>query len=166
MSTLLRKSTSILVITIMFLGWGTALIAKTVGKTGIEGSIYQDGWNDLNKNGKMDTYENPKLDIEKRKGDGANQKKITKSKAKIAKKLKEQRKGRTPALGMKHTDESKKISSEVSNKYWDTQDTFARNPEKVEAILQLSHKEAKLQFGISTTHYYRLKKRFASNDSK
>ncbi len=66
MSTLLRKSTSILVITIMFLGLGTALIAKTVGKTGIEGSIYQDGWNDLNKNGKMDTYENPKLDIEKR----------------------------------------------------------------------------------------------------
>ena len=27
-------------------------------------------------------------------------------------------------------------------------------------------KEAKEQFGISTTHYYRLKKRFATNDSK
>jgi len=81
-------------------------------------------------------------------------------------KLKEQRKGRKPALGMKHTDENKQIASDVSNKYWDTQDTFARNPEKVADILALSHKEAKLQFGISTTHYYRLKKRFAINASK
>ena len=81
-------------------------------------------------------------------------------------KLKEQRKGRTPALGMKHTDENKAIASQVSNKYWDTQDTFARDEEKVIAILALSHKEAKKQFGISTTHYYRLKKRFAGNDSK
>jgi len=30
------------------------------------GSIYHDGWIDLNKNGRMDPYENPKLDIEKR----------------------------------------------------------------------------------------------------
>ncbi len=81
-------------------------------------------------------------------------------------KLKKQRKGRTPALGMKHTDENKAIASQVSNKYWDTQATFARDPEKVANILALSHKEAKLQFGISTTHYYRLKKRFTSNDSK
>jgi beta-glucosidase len=29
-------------------------------------SIYHDGWIDLNKNGRMDPYENPKLDIEKR----------------------------------------------------------------------------------------------------
>lgn len=81
-------------------------------------------------------------------------------------KLKEKRKGRTPALGMKHTDEAKQIASEVSNKYWDTQETFARDPEKVQVILALSHREAKKQFGISTTHYYRLKKRFATNDSK
>ncbi len=81
-------------------------------------------------------------------------------------KLKEQRKGRTPALGMKHTDEAKQLASEVSNKYWDSQDTITRDPEKVTAILALSHKEAKAQFGISTTHYYRLKKRFTSNDSK
>lgn len=81
-------------------------------------------------------------------------------------KLKEQRKGRTPALGMKHTNEAKEYASEVSNKYWDTQNTFARDPKKVAAILALSHKEAKLQFGISTTHYYRLKKRFTSNDGK
>lgn len=81
-------------------------------------------------------------------------------------KLKEQRKGRTPSLGMKHTDETKQNASEVSNKYWDTQETFARDSNKVEAILALSHREAKKQFGISTTHYYRLKKRFASNASK
>ena len=31
-----------------------------------ENSIYHDGWIDLNKNGKMDPYENPKLDVEKR----------------------------------------------------------------------------------------------------
>ncbi len=31
-----------------------------------ETSIYHDGWIDLNKNGKMDPYENSKLDIEKR----------------------------------------------------------------------------------------------------
>lgn len=81
-------------------------------------------------------------------------------------KLKEQRKGKTPALGMKHTEETKKLASKVSNEYWDTQNTFARDPEKVSAILALSHKEAKEKFGISTTHYYRLKKRFASNDSE
>ncbi len=33
---------------------------------GADSSIYHDGWIDLNKNGKMDPYENPKLDIEKR----------------------------------------------------------------------------------------------------
>lgn len=81
-------------------------------------------------------------------------------------KLKEQRKGKTPALGMKHTNESKQIASEVSNKYWDTQDPFTRDIDRVTKILALSHRDAKAQFGISTTHYYRLKKRFAANDSK
>ena len=81
-------------------------------------------------------------------------------------KLKDKRKGRKPALGMKHTEETKKIASEVSNTYWDTQETFTRDTEKVKSILILSHREAKEQFGISTTHYYRLKKRFATNDSK
>lgn len=76
------------------------------------------------------------------------------------------RKGRTPSLGMKHTDENKQLASEVSNKYWDTQETFTRDSEKVKAILALSHREAKKTFGISTTHYYRLKKRFANNDSE
>ena len=81
-------------------------------------------------------------------------------------KLKEKRKGRTPALGMKHSNESKATASKVSNSYWDTQITYARDDQKVKAILALSHKEAKLQFGISTTHYYRLKKRFAINASE
>lgn len=41
-----------------------ALAQSQAGTT--EGSIYHDGWNDLNKNGQMDPYENPQLDIEKR----------------------------------------------------------------------------------------------------
>ena len=81
-------------------------------------------------------------------------------------KLKERRKGRTPALGMHHTEEAKQYASEVSNNYWDTQETFTRDADKVAAILALSHKQAKIEFGISTTHYYRLKKRFAPNVSK
>lgn len=81
-------------------------------------------------------------------------------------KLKKRRKGRKPSLGMKHTNEAKKYASEVSNRYWDTQDTFTRDINKVAKILKLSHKEAKKQFGISTTHYYRLKKRFTTNDSE
>ena len=81
-------------------------------------------------------------------------------------KLKEKRKGRRPALGMKHSNESKAIASKVSNAYWDKQITYVRDEQKVKTILSLSHKEAKLQFGISTTHYYRLKKRFAINDSR
>ena len=78
-------------------------------------------------------------------------------------KIREARKGRTPALGMKHTEENKKLFKQVSLDYWSTQNTYDKNAKE---ILQLSHKEAKEQFGISTTHYYRLKKRFATNDSK
>jgi len=40
-------------------------IAAETGAEGI-GSIYHDGWIDLNKNGQLDPYENPELDIEKR----------------------------------------------------------------------------------------------------
>src|SRR5437763_16367465 len=35
-------------------------------KTSGQPSIYHDGWIDLNKNGKMDVYENPKADINQR----------------------------------------------------------------------------------------------------
>lgn len=81
-------------------------------------------------------------------------------------KLRKARKGRKPALGMSHTPENKALASKVSNEYWNTQETYARNPELLKQIFKLSHKEAKEKFGISTTHYYRLKKRFVTNDNK
>lgn len=68
-------------------------------------------------------------------------------------KLKEARKGKTPAIGLKHSEETKQKCSEASNKYWENQETY-----KWEDIRDYSHKEAKEKFGISTTHYYRLKK--------
>lgn len=76
-------------------------------------------------------------------------------------KLSKSRRGRKPAKGMKHTDKNKKKMSEASVKYWSTQQTY-----KWEDIKGLSHREAKEQYGISTTHYYRLKKRFETNDLK
>lgn len=68
-------------------------------------------------------------------------------------KLKKARKNRKPALGMKHSESNKKLFQECSKKYWDTQYTY-----KWEDIKNLTHKEAKIKLGISTTHYYRLKK--------
>lgn len=76
-------------------------------------------------------------------------------------KLSAARKGRTPAKGMKHTQENKDMFKAVSLEYWSTQVTYEKD---ADAILALSHKEAKKQFGISTTHYYRLKKRFKGSD--
>lgn len=78
-------------------------------------------------------------------------------------KLSKARQGKRPALGMKHTEANKQLFSKVSTEYWDKQDTYTNY---VEDILKLSHKEAKNEFNISTTHYYRLKKRFAGNDSE
>lgn len=74
-------------------------------------------------------------------------------------KLKLARKGRTPAKGMTHTPENKKLFKDVSRKYWDTRDTY--DPDEV---LKYTHKEAKERFGISTTHYYRLRKRSISGE--
>jgi len=68
-------------------------------------------------------------------------------------KLKKSRKNRKPALGMKHSETNKKLFKECSKKYWETQSTY-----KWEDIENLTHKEAKIKLGISTTHYYRLKK--------
>lgn len=75
-------------------------------------------------------------------------------------KLKEKRVGRKPALGMKHSDENKQKFSEVSKAYWSTQNTF----NEVE-IAKLSFKEAHKQYGISKTHYYRLRNRVRNNES-
>lgn len=87
---------------------------------------------------------------------------ITKSEEEVNKwktKLSNARKGRTPAKGMIHTEDNKKLFSKVSKEYWDTQETY-----DWEEIKHLSHKEAKEKFGISTTHYYRLKKRALPNE--
>lgn len=62
------------------------------------------------------------------------------------------RKGQTPALGMKHTEENKKLFSEFGKKRWDM---YGRYPKDV---TQYSFSEAKKLFGISKTHYYRLKR--------
>lgn len=76
-------------------------------------------------------------------------------------KLVEKRAGRKPALGMKHSDENKKYFKEVSDKYWKTQNTYP-----VDIIATLTFKEASEQYGISRTHYYRLRVRFGSYDSR
>ena len=67
-------------------------------------------------------------------------------------KLKESRKDKTPFLGKTHSEETKKKCSEVSKLYWGSQQTY-----NWEDIKEYSYKEAKEKFGISTTHYYRLK---------
>jgi group I intron endonuclease len=76
-------------------------------------------------------------------------------------KLSIKRKGRTPALGLTHTKENKELFKKVSKKYWETQKTY-----KWEDFKHLTHKEAKIQFGISTTHYYRLKNGLTINEVK
>jgi hypothetical protein len=68
-------------------------------------------------------------------------------------KLKKARIGGTPALGMSHTEENKKLFSKVSKEWWSSQETY--NPE---CVLKLSFKEAHKEFGISKTHYYRLRR--------
>lgn len=76
-------------------------------------------------------------------------------------KLRQSRAGRKPALGMSHTAENKDRFSQCSRKYWETQETYL---DIVDEILKLSHKKAKEVYGISTTHYYRLKKRAECNE--
>lgn len=69
------------------------------------------------------------------------------------------RSGKKPALGMNHTEKNRQLFKEVSRKYWDTQETYDWNDVK-----DLSFKKAKLKYGISKTHYYRLRKRDKNND--
>jgi group I intron endonuclease len=66
-------------------------------------------------------------------------------------KLREKRKGRKPALGMKHTEETKRICGEANNR------KEKRYPE-LEANWIDSFALANKQYGISKTHYYRLRK--------
>jgi group I intron endonuclease len=63
-------------------------------------------------------------------------------------KLKVARKGRKPALGLKHTEENKKLFAEC----------VKRKPLKYVSELPTSYKEASRLLGISRTHYYRLRR--------
>lgn len=70
-------------------------------------------------------------------------------------KLRVARKGKTPALGMKHTEENKKFFSECNKR------KVLRYP-TLDFSLGFT-KNHKL-YGISKTHYYRLLKRIKSNE--
>lgn len=74
-------------------------------------------------------------------------------------KLRAARKGRKPALGMKHSEVNKKLFSECGKQRWDK---YGRYPEDV---VNLTFKEAKNQYGISKTHFYRLKKQASTTDA-
>lgn len=63
-------------------------------------------------------------------------------------KLKVARKGRKPALGLKHTEENKKFFAEC----------IKRKTLKYSGELPSSFKEASSLFGISRTHFYRLRR--------
>jgi group I intron endonuclease len=76
-------------------------------------------------------------------------------------KLKEKRKGRQPAKGMSHSEDTKKKCFKASEEYWKDKRKYEND---IEAILALSFSEAKQLYGISTTHYYRLKKRATQQD--
>lgn len=74
-------------------------------------------------------------------------------------KLKASRKGKTPSLGMQHTETTKLKCKLAAKAYWDKQTTYG------EEVTKLSYLEANSQYGISKTHYYRLRKsRARSND--
>jgi group I intron endonuclease len=70
-------------------------------------------------------------------------------------KLTEKRKGKKPALGMKHTKENKKLFSEISLNYWKENKKY-----KEEEIIKYGFTEANKKFGISKTHYYRIRRKF------
>ena len=74
-------------------------------------------------------------------------------------KLREKRKGRVPSLGMKHTEENKKYFSVCVKLRWDL---YGRYPKEV---LDYGFTEANKKFGISKTHYYRLRKSTSSNET-
>lgn len=66
-------------------------------------------------------------------------------------KLRKARKGRKPALGMKHTEENKRFFSECSKRkklLYDGVD-----------FTKISFPEAQREYGISKTHFYRLRKK-------
>lgn len=74
-------------------------------------------------------------------------------------KLKEKRTGRKPALGMKHSEGNKKLFSEAGKRRWDM---YGRYPDD---IVKLRFVDANKQFGISKTHFYRLRKQAGNTDA-
>lgn len=73
---------------------------------------------------------------------------VKKWKAKMSK----ARNGKTPALGMQHSEENKKLFGQYGKLRWDI---HGRYPEDV---LNYRFIEANKRYGISKTHYYRLRK--------
>lgn len=69
----------------------------------------------------------------------------------LREKLRAARQGKTPALGMRHTDANKKVFSAAARRRWEGK------VYPVE-VLTVGHREAKERWGISTTHYYRLQR--------
>ncbi len=65
------------------------------------------------------------------------------------KKLSKARVGRTPALGMKHTEETKRLCA-LANK--------RKQLKYTKIALLLPFKEANTIYGVSKTHYYRLRR--------
>lgn len=70
-------------------------------------------------------------------------------------KLKEKRIGRKPAKGMKHNEDNKKLFSDYGKLRWDIHGRYPDN------VVTYSFKDAHRLFGISKTHYYRLRKETA-----
>jgi group I intron endonuclease len=67
-------------------------------------------------------------------------------------KLSNARKGKKPALGMKHSDETKKLCGTYAKARWDKEGRYSKE------VLEYGFTEANKKFGISKTHYYRLRK--------
>lgn len=72
-------------------------------------------------------------------------------------KLRASRAGRKPALGMSHTEDNKKLFSQFGKMRWDI---YGRYPKDV---ISYSFVVANKMFGISKTHFYRLRKLAESN---
>src|SRR5712691_4731178 len=60
----MRSAQSVSVVIAILIGFNLSLPAQQQARNGKD--IYHDGWIDLNKNGKMDVYENPRAPIDKR----------------------------------------------------------------------------------------------------
>lgn len=76
----------------------------------------------------------------------------------IIAKMRVARAGRTPALGMKHTEENKKLFGAFGRLRWDIHGRYPDN------VTDLSFIEANKKYGISKTHYYRLRKQRNNSD--